>query len=75
MKQTSVANLTEKSTYSSDDYVVVDNLTNTNKMKLNVIEDNVKEARKTYVENNYVITENTQFNISGLTFKLVKKEI
>lgn len=75
MKQTSVANLTEKSTYSSDDYVVVDNLTNTNKMKLNVIEDNVKEASKTYVENNYVITENTQFNISGLTFKLVKKEI
>ena len=57
MKQTSVANLTEKSTYSSDDYVVVDNLTNTNKMKLNVIEDNVKEASKTYVENNYVITE------------------
>ena len=44
-------------------------------MKLNVIEDNVKEASKTYVENNYVITENTQFNISGLTFKLVKKEI
>lgn len=75
MKQTSVANLTEKSTYSSDDYVVVDNLTNTNKMKLNVIEDNIKEASKTYVENNYVITENTQFNISGLTFKLVKKEI
>ncbi len=74
MEQTSVANLTEKSTYSSDDYVVVDNLTNTNKMKLSVIEDNVKEASKTYVENNYVITENTQFNISGLTFKLVKKE-
>lgn len=74
MEQTSVANLTEKSTYSSDDYVVVDNLTNTNKMKLSVIEDNVKEASKTYVESNYVITENTQFNISGLTFKLVKKE-
>ena len=75
MKQTSVANLTEKSTYSRDDYVVVDNLTNTNKMKLSVVEDNIKEASKTYVENNYVITENTQFNISGLTFKLVKKEI
>lgn len=75
MKQTSVANLTEKSIYSSDDYIVVDNLTNTNKMKLSVVEDNVKEASKTYVENNYVITENTQFNISGLTFKLVKKEI
>ena len=75
MKQISVANLTEKSIYSSDDYIVVDNLTNTNKMKLSVVEDNVKEASKTYVENNYVITENTQFNISGLTFKLVKKEI
>lgn len=75
MKQTSVANLTEKSTYSRDDYVIVDNLTNTNKMKLSVIEDNVKEASKTYVENNYVITENTQFNINGLTFKIVKKEI
>lgn len=75
MKQTSVANLTEKSIYSSDDYIVVDNLTNTNKMKLSVIEDNVKEVSKTYVENNYVITENTQFNINGLTFKIVKKEI
>lgn len=75
MKQTSVASLTEKSIYSSDDYIVVDNLTNTNKMKLSVVEDNVKEASKTYVENNYVITENTQFNINGLTFKIVKKEI
>lgn len=75
MKQTSVVNLTEKSTYSRDDYVVVDNLTNTNKMKLSVIEDNVKEASKIYVENNYAITENTQFNINGLIFKIVKKEI
>lgn len=75
MKQTSVANLTEKSTYSRDDYVVVDNLTNTNKMKLSVVEDNVKEASKVYVENNYTITENNQFNINGLIFKIVKKEI
>ena len=75
MKQTSVANLAEKSTYSRDDYVVVDNLTDTNKMKLRVGDDNVKAASKTYVEINYVITEKTQFNINGLTFKIVKREI
>ncbi len=69
MEQTSVANLTEKTSYSSADYIIIDSLTDTNKVKLSVIKDGMKEE----IEGELIITENTQFNVSGVKFKLVKK--
>lgn len=73
MQQTSVSNLPTKENYSSNDYIITDDLTTTKKIKL----ENVKSGMKQEIENNLnvVVTENTVFNISGTTFKLVKKEI
>lgn len=72
MQQTSISNLPTKENYSSNDYIITDDLTTTKKIKL----ETVKSGMKKEIEDNLnvVITENTVFNISGTTFKLVVKE-
>ncbi len=79
--QTSVANIATKATYKNTDYLIVDDLTTTNKMQLGVIESGISETVKTealeYVKEHYSsdITENTVFNINGVTFKLTATEV
>ncbi len=77
MEQTSTANLPTKSSYANTDYLIVDNLSSTNKMQLKVIESAIGESALAYVKEHYSseITENTVFNVNGVTFNLSVTEV
>lgn len=75
--QTTVANIPSKSAYASTDYLIVDDLSTTNKMQLSVIESAINEKALEYVEAHYSseITENTVFNVNGTVFNLSVTEV